>query len=82
MKFRTDELEKNAVIIDKQGIFGNYGWDEPIGNCGLIVWDENGNIVWKSKYLIYDCYAMNVDDRGNRLSIYRRFQTYYHCWRI
>lgn len=48
-----------------EGIFGNYGWDNPIGSCGLLVWDADGNVLWKSKYPIYDCYAMNVDDRGN-----------------
>lgn len=48
-----------------EGIWGNYGWDNPIGSCGLIVWDENGKAVWKAKHPIYDCYAMNVDDMGN-----------------
>lgn len=48
-----------------EGVFGNYGWDHPIGSCGLIFWDEKGNILWKADDPIYDCYAMNLDDEGN-----------------
>ncbi|MBP3459296.1 MAG: hypothetical protein J6K58_08810 [Lachnospiraceae bacterium] len=48
-----------------EGVFGNYGWDHPIGSCGLISWDEKGNILWKADDPIYDCYAMNLDDKGN-----------------
>lgn len=48
-----------------EGVFGNYGWDNPIGSCGLIAWDESGNVLWKAKHPIYDCYAMNIDDMGN-----------------
>ncbi len=45
-----------------EGIFGNYGWDFPLGSSGLVVWNEFGNIVWENrKYDIADCYAMNVD---------------------
>lgn len=68
-----DGIQNCIVTEDKriitgyfdEGVFGNYGWDEPIGSCGLIVWDENGQSIWKANYPIYDCYAMNVDDRGN-----------------
>lgn len=49
-----------------EGIFGNLGWDDPIGSCGLIMWDCNGNIVWQNtKYSIDDCYALNMDNKGN-----------------
>lgn len=49
-----------------EGIFGNYGWDEPIGVSGLIVWDKEGNSIWKAdKYSICDCYAMNLDNKEN-----------------
>ncbi len=46
-----------------EGVFGNYGWDEPIGAAGLAVW-ENGNIIWEADSGICDCYAMNTDDSG------------------
>jgi hypothetical protein len=47
-----------------EGIFGNYGWDEPVGSCGLRSWDNNGNTKYKypitERYVICDCYALNV----------------------
>lgn len=53
-----------------EGVFGNYGWDTPIGKTGLIVWNDDGNIIWKnSKYDICDCYAINTDT-SNRLWFY------------
>lgn len=58
--------EKIITSYFDEGVFGNYGWDIPIGSCGLIVWDRNGNRLWENKhYNIYDCYALNVDDREN-----------------
>lgn len=49
-----------------EGVFGNLGWRHPIGSCGIIVWDRDGNILWKNeKYDICDCYALTVDDREN-----------------
>lgn len=53
-----------------EGVFGNYGWDKPIGSSGLIVWDAEGTIIWENKiYNIYDCYAINTDS-SNRLWFY------------
>ncbi len=52
-----------------EGVFGNYGWIEPLGASGLVVWDKAGNITWESDKGICDCYAMNVDD-GGRLWYY------------
>lgn len=46
-----------------EGIFGNYGWTQPIGASGLLVWNTNGEIIWKAERDICDCYAMNLDDR-------------------
>lgn len=61
---------KIIVSYFDEGIFGNYGWDTPVGASGLIVWDENGILIWKNQiYNIYDCYAMNVDTM-NRLWFY------------
>lgn len=48
-----------------EGVFGNLGWDRPVGTSGLIIWDCNGEIMWENtKYPIYDCYAMNIDSNG------------------
>ena len=47
-----------------EGVFGNFGWDEPIGSKGLIHWDAFGEqLEWhdpEGQYYISDCYAMNV----------------------
>ena len=34
-------VKKDGTIITSyfdEGVFGNYGWDEPLGACGLIAW--------------------------------------------
>ena len=46
-----------------EGIFGNYGWDEPVGASGLLVWDTDLNVKWASGRNIYDCYAINFDEQ-------------------
>ncbi|MBR2566560.1 MAG: hypothetical protein IKE29_18355 [Paenibacillus sp.] len=44
-----------------EGIFGNYGWNEPIGANGLLAWDAYGHVIYKNTVAdIYDCYALNV----------------------
>jgi hypothetical protein len=44
-----------------EGVYGNYGWDEPIGASGLIAWDEKGNKKFENQVAcIDDCYALNV----------------------
>ena len=49
-----------------EGIFGNYGWDEPLGACGLKIWSPDGNTgVWESDRDICDCYAVNVGADGS-----------------
>ena len=48
-----------------EGIFGNLGWDDPIGSPGVIIWSDQGQKIWESDRDIIDCYAANVDDDGN-----------------
>ena len=47
-----------------EGIYGNYGWEDPIGRMGLRAWDSNGNALYQypssEQYFIDDCYALNV----------------------
>lgn len=48
-----------------EGVFGNYGWDDPIGQSGLIQWDKDGNKLYEFDPpspldTICDCYALNV----------------------
>ena len=62
-------VTKDGTIITSyfdEGVFGNYGWDEPLGACGLIAWTLEGNPLWKNeKYSIYDCYAISLDESEN-----------------
>ncbi|WP_105620072.1 hypothetical protein [Vallitalea okinawensis] len=52
-----------------EGIFGNYGWSNPIGSCGLISWDINGNQKFRFEgdddHFICDCYALNISDNND-----------------
>ena len=48
-----------------EGVFGNYGWNQPMGASGLICFDSTGRILWEFKPPagfdpICDCYALNV----------------------
>lgn len=44
-----------------EGVFGNYGWGEPVGAQGLIAWDDQGNKRFENQAAdIADCYALNV----------------------
>lgn len=48
-----------------EGVFGNYGWNQPMGASGLICFDSVGNIAWEFKPpdgfdSICDCYSLNV----------------------
>lgn len=68
--YLADAIEQ--CIVDKQnniitsyfdeGVFGN----EPISASGLVKWSENGKVIWQnSKYDIFDCYAINIDEKNN-----------------
>lgn len=48
-----------------EGVFGNYGWDEPIGASGLIAWNSLGEKQYEFEAIdglrpMCDCYALNV----------------------
>lgn len=47
----TDEGNIITSYFD-EGVFGNFGWEKPIGHCGLIVWSENGEIKWEANRMI------------------------------
>jgi hypothetical protein len=49
-----------------EGVFGNYGWQSPIGTSGLVAWDSAGNKLYEFQPSagldrICDCYALNVE---------------------
>lgn len=44
-----------------EGVFGNYGWSEPVGASGLLAWDHQGKRTYENQAVdIADCYALNV----------------------
>jgi hypothetical protein len=47
-------------------VWGNYGWDDPIGAMGLIQWNAEGEKLYEFSPQnglghICDCYALNVE---------------------
>jgi hypothetical protein len=58
------EDQVTAGYID-EGIFGNYGWREPIGAPGIVKFDLEGNIIWKNtEHSLAEVYAMTIDETG------------------
>lgn len=48
-----------------EGIFGNYGWKQPVGQTGLVAWNTAGEKLYEFQPTgglgaICDCYALNV----------------------
>lgn len=47
-----------------EGVFGNYGWETPVGASGLVAWQPNGQKCFEFEPgdldSICDCYALNV----------------------
>jgi len=52
-----------------EGIFGNYGWNEPVGASGLVAWNSDGEMIYNFEPnaeldSMCDCYALNVVGEG------------------
>ncbi|RSK31945.1 hypothetical protein EJA12_08145 [Bhargavaea beijingensis] len=60
-----------------EGIFGNYGWDDPLGKSGLVKWSPDGGMAWEyqgtSNRFIADCYAMTTVGNGAAFHYYTDF---------
>jgi hypothetical protein len=61
-----------------EGVFGNFGWNDPMGSSGLICFDSHGNIVWQFTPpagfdSICDCYSLNVAKNGVWSCYYTEF---------
>lgn len=62
------QSDDNGIIWTSyfdEGIFGNYGWTNPIGQSGLIVWNRDGEKLYEYQPKspldsMCDCYALNV----------------------
>lgn len=46
-----------------EGVFGNYGWTNPVGSSGLVGWDASGDkldsLEEDKEYYIFECLALN-----------------------
>ncbi|MDM5210986.1 hypothetical protein QUF94_05995 [Peribacillus sp. NJ4] len=74
---QVDEQDRIWISYFDEGVFGNYGWDEPIGRHGLILFDRQGNILWHAgEFGISDCYALNVAS-SDKVCFY-----YYHDFKF
>ena len=61
-------VRDDGIIITSyfdEGVFGNYGWKDPIGYSGVCAWTTDGEIIWRADSGIVDCYAVNTDEDGN-----------------
>ena len=62
------QTDSNGIIWTSffdEGVFGNFGWNEPVGKSGLIAWNTEGKKVYEFQPTyplseIFDCYALNV----------------------
>lgn len=60
----TDDGQIWASYFD-EGVFGNFGWREPVGASGLVAWNLEGERVYEFDApagfnTMADCYALNV----------------------
>lgn len=60
-QMQIDETDTIWVSYFDEGIFGNFGWEQPMGSAGVVSYSMNGQRLWgASDYGIVDCYALNV----------------------
>lgn len=58
---QVDETDTIWVSYFDEGVFGNFGWEEPMGSAGVVAYSINGERLWDAgDYGIADCYALNV----------------------
>jgi hypothetical protein len=71
IQYILSTLDKELwVSYFDEGIFGNYGWSQPLGSSGLVKWSLDGEALYEYKpeaglNSISDCYAMNIDSGGD-----------------
>lgn len=58
-----------------EGIFGNFGWDDPLGKSGLVKWSEDGKALFEFEPIsgldyICDCYALNLESKNTIWAYY------------
>lgn len=66
----VDKQNRIVTSYFDEGIYGNNGWNEPLGASGLVVWTDEGRCLWTNdQYPIESCCAINIDDQ-DRLWFY------------
>jgi hypothetical protein len=68
---QIDENDTIWVSYFDEGIFGNFGWEDPIGHSGLASFSISGEKVWEAQgYNMADCCGLNVTNSSNVFSHY------------
>ena len=58
---QVDDEDTIWVSYFDEGIFGSFGWEQPMGSEGLVAYTINGEKIWGADgFGIIDCYALNV----------------------
>ncbi len=73
--------ENHAIWVSyfDEGVYGNYGWDEPIGSSGLNCFNDRGDLQYAYRpprrlEHIDDCYALNItSDAGTWFYYYSEY---------
>lgn len=71
----TTSDKKIITSYCDEGILGSGDWSEPIGQPGLIVWNEQGQTIWQNtKYCMLDCHAICMSDKNNLYFYYYNYR--------
>lgn len=66
-KFYVGDAIEDCIVTESGNIITSY-FDEALSRM-LIIWDENGKVIWETNREICDCYAINIDE-NNKLWYY------------
>ncbi|TFE04041.1 hypothetical protein [Jeotgalibacillus salarius] len=79
----------SAVAIDdedtiwagyyEEGVYGNYGWDEPIGSSGLVAFSSKGEVLFRPHLpMINELYYLNIQKANSIFAYYSLFSAIIH----
>jgi len=58
---QIDEIDTIWVSYFDEGIFGNFGWDDPMGKDGFVAYSISGEKVWSvTEHSMIDCDAFHL----------------------
>ncbi|MBM7579120.1 hypothetical protein [Jeotgalibacillus terrae] len=74
-----DDEDKIWAGYFDEGVYGNLGWDEPIGRSGLVAFSESGEILFRPKLpMIHELLSLNVDRADSVYAYYTLFSSIVH----